>query len=109
MSLDRVSAYVKEKGFDAAKKTGTWKDYTVYTAFFEDKDGKSIPTGLPILVLEKNGTLKWVTGIKFFIRQGSLKNVMHNMIRIRAGKANVVRLGHNKERTSIKRYIRKRL
>lgn len=39
---------------------------SIYTAFFEDKDGKSIPTGLPILVLEKNGTLKWVTGIKVF-------------------------------------------
>lgn len=34
---------------------------------------------------------------------------MHNMIVSEAGKANVVRLGHNKERTSIKRYIRKRL
>ena len=62
MPLDRVNAYVKEKGFDAAKKTGTWKDYTVYTPLFEDEEGKTIPTGLPTLVLEKHGSLKWITG-----------------------------------------------
>lgn len=37
MSLDRVNAYVKEKGFDRAEKTGRWKDYTVYTPFFEKR------------------------------------------------------------------------
>ena len=51
MSLDRVNAYVKEKGFDRAEKTGRWKDYTVYTPFFEKKDGMAVPTGLPVLIL----------------------------------------------------------
>ncbi|MBS6256217.1 hypothetical protein [Megasphaera massiliensis] len=67
MSLDRVNAYVKEIGFDVAEKTGTWKDYTVYTPLFENKHGKRIPTGLPVLVLEKKGILKEVTGRKVFL------------------------------------------
>lgn len=85
MSLDRVNAYVKEKGFDRAEKTGTWKDYTVYTPFFEKKDGMAVPTGLPALVLVKNGQLTWITGRKVFMicdeifRQArKTKGVMHN-------------------------------
>lgn len=85
MSLDRVNAYVKEKGFDRAEKTGRWKDYTVYTPFFEKKDGMDVPTGLPVLILEKNGHLKWITGRKVFMicdeifRQArKTKCVMHN-------------------------------
>ena len=51
--LDRVNKYVRDKGFDAAEKTGTWKDYTVYTPLFENKQGMAVPTGLPVLVLVK--------------------------------------------------------
>ena len=67
MSLDRVNAYVKEKGFDRAEKTGRGKAYTVYTPFFEKKDGMAVPTGLPVLILEKNGHLIWITGRKVFM------------------------------------------
>jgi len=65
--LDRVNKYVRDKGFDAAEKTGTWKDYTVYTPLFENKQGMAVPTGLPVLVLVKNGQLKWITGRKVFM------------------------------------------
>lgn len=65
--LDRVNKYVRDKGFDAAEKMGTWKDYTVYTPLFEKKDGMAVPTGLPALVLVKNGQLTWITGRKVFM------------------------------------------
>lgn len=65
--LDRVNKYVRDKGFDAAEKTGTWKDYTVYTPLFENKQGMAVPTGLPTLVLVKNGQLTWITGRDVFM------------------------------------------
>lgn len=65
--LDRVNKYVRDIGFSVAEKTGTWKDYTVYTPLFEDKQGKPVPTGLPALVLEKDGHLELITGSEVFM------------------------------------------
>lgn len=66
MPLDRVNAYVKEKGFDAAKKRGPGRTIRYTRLSLKTRRGKTIPTGLPTLVLEKNGSLKWITGKEVF-------------------------------------------
>ncbi|MDY2964940.1 MAG: hypothetical protein SOR58_01925 [Megasphaera massiliensis] len=65
--LNRVKKYVRKIGFDAAEKTGTWNDYTVYTPLYKDYRGETMPTGLPVLVLEKEGHLKTVEGEMVFM------------------------------------------
>ena len=65
--LNRVNKFVRKIGFDAAEKTGTWKDYTVYTPLYKEYRGETMPTGLPVLILEKEGHLKMVEGEKVFM------------------------------------------
>jgi len=65
--LNRVNEYVRDIGFDRAEKRGTWKGYTVYTPLFKNSLERAMPTGLPVLVLEKEGCLKTVRGRKVFM------------------------------------------
>lgn len=66
MSMERVKAYAKEKGFDSAEKVGVWNGYVVYSPFLESINGITPPSGLPTFILEKDEKLKWVTGKKAF-------------------------------------------
>ena len=63
MLLDNIiKNYAKKKGFDSAKKIGNWRGYIVYSPYLRPVNGIVPPTGLPTYILEKNGTLKWITG-----------------------------------------------
>ena len=62
MVPEKVKAYAKKHGFSLVKRIGKYEKYNVYIPYFEPVDGIVPPTGLPVCILEKNGSLTWVTG-----------------------------------------------
>ncbi len=57
----KVKQFAKKEGFDNVAFIGQWNTYTIYEAYFEQKEGDIDPPliGYPQYILEKDGLMRF--------------------------------------------------
>ncbi len=66
MELEKVEQFAKESGLDSAIIYGKLGEYTVYEPVMFPVNGIIPPTGLPCLIIDRNGELEWISGKAVF-------------------------------------------